>query len=172
MNKTTWILLGITAILFSGCTKKNQEPQTTGVELPPVFVQEAIAEKAVPIPEARNQFKAGDKVVLSGLIMGVPDPFVNERAVFILGDEGTLAPCDPGHCSVPWDTCCDPVDIRMKGTATIQVVDENKQPLHIGLKGVNQLNELSRVTVAGTVAANSTPDAFIVNADAIYVAVQ
>jgi len=107
--------------------------------------------------------------------MGTPSPFVEGRAVFVLGDEATITPCDAmaaDHCPKPWDACCDPADIRMKGTATIQVIDESGRPVKAGLKGVNGLSELSRVTVTGTVAPHSSQMAFIVNADAIHIGVR
>lgn len=134
-----------------------------------------IQSKPSATPKARNTFNAGEEVILTGLIMGVHHPFVEGRAAFVLGDEATLTPCDlkeSDKCKIPWDTCCDPAAIRMAGTATIQVVDENGKLLKTGLKGINGLSELSRVTISGKVASNSSPDAFIVNAEKIYIGVR
>ena len=52
------------------------------------------------------------------------------------------------------------------------MVGDDGKPLHTGLEGVNGLNNLSRVTVAGIVADNSSPEAFIVNASAIHIGVR
>ena len=93
----------------------------------------------------------------------------------MLGDEATLVPCDlkgDDHCPMPWDNCCDPSELKSAGTATIQVLDDNGKPARTGIKGVQGLKELSRVTVSGKVAKNSTPEAFIVNADAIHVGIR
>ncbi|QBG46032.1 hypothetical protein EGM51_00865 [Verrucomicrobia bacterium S94] len=162
-------------VLLAGCGKKDAVVQTAKADLPPVFVSEPIAGTPVPIPEARKA-EPGDEIVLTGLVMGVPNPFVEGRAVFVLGDEGTVTPCDAmgddDHCPTPWDACCDPAELKQAGTAAIQVVGENGRPVKTGLKGVSGLKELSRVTVSGTVAQNSTPDAFIVNASAIHVGVR
>lgn len=166
------LLAGV--LLLSGCGEKDASVQTLEVDIPDVFVSVPIPGKPVAIPEARKA-KPGDEVVLTGLIMGVPQPFVEGRAVFVLGDEGSLEPCDlkgDDHCPTPWDNCCDPSDVKQAGTVTIQVVDENGKPIRSGLKGVNGLAELSRVTVEGTVAANSSPEAFIVNASGIHVGVR
>ncbi len=158
-----------------GCEKQPDKRERLPDEIAPVFVTQVIASKPTPIPQARTQFKAGDSVTLTGLIMGVPDPFVEGRAAFVLGDEGTLTPCDlrdKDKCKTPWDLCCDPASVRQSGTATIQILDANGKPVRTGLKGVNDLKELSRVTVAGVVAANSSQDSFIVNATAIHIGVR
>lgn len=160
--------LALSLLLLVGCGKPAQEVESEQVAVPPVFVEQPITGTPVSIPKARTQFKAGDEVVLTGLVMGVPAPFVEGRAVFVLGDDGSMAPCTDG-CSMPWDACCDSESARMAGTATIQVVDENGKPLRLGLKGINGLSELSRVTVAGTVAPNASAQAFIVNASAIHI---
>ena len=172
--KKTWIAVIAGTALLLGCEKQTEEKQAA-VELPPIFVAQPIIAPPTPIPEARKQFKPGDTVILTGLIMGVPNPFVEGRAAFVLGDEATITPCDAiddDHCSMPWDACCDPAEIRMNGTATIQVVDENGRPLKTGLKGINGLRELSRVTVSGTVAPNSSELSFLVNADAVYIGIR
>ena len=166
-------LTGLT--LLAGCSKQEDKPQPPSVEIPPVFVITEIQGAPTAIPEARTSFAAGDEVILTGLIMGVNHPFVEGRAAFVLGDEATLTPCDlktSDKCKMPWDACCDPAAVRMAGTATIQVLDENGKLIRTGLKGINGLTELSRVTVAGTVAPNSTTEAFIVNARAIHIGVR
>ncbi|MDZ8119272.1 hypothetical protein [Pontiella agarivorans] len=159
-------------LLIAGCGKKDASVQVLEIEIPDVFVSEPIDGEPTAIPEARKA-KAGDKIVLSGLVMGVHHPFVEGRGVFVLGDDGTLEPCDAkgdDHCPTPWDACCDPAELKQAGTVTVQVLGDDGKPIRTGLKGVNGLAELSRVTVSGTVAENSSPAAFIVNAKAIHVA--
>lgn len=162
-------------VLMAGCSKEEQNTQTADVEVPAIFVTDPIPGTPVAITEARAQLKAGDEVVLTGLIMGVKHPFVEGRGVFVLGDEATLTPCDLIHadgCKTPWDVCCDPAEVRMTGTATVQVLGEDGKPIRTGLKGIEGLSELSRVTVQGVVAANSSPEAFIVNATALHIGVR
>jgi hypothetical protein len=174
MKTKTLLTLITSLILLASCGKQAEEPQLSTIELPPIFVSQPIESRPVPIPEART-LKPGEKVTLTGLVMGVARPFVDGRAVFVLGDEGTITPCDlkgDDHCSEPWDACCDPAQVRMAGTAAIQIVDELGKPLKTGLKGVNGLRELSRVTVTGSVAPYSSEAAFIVNADAIHIGVR
>lgn len=178
MKNRVSIILATVLALLSGCGKPAEIiNDAESAQLSSVFVEQ-ISGNPTPVPEARNTFKPGEKVVLTGLIMGVAHPFVEGRAVFVLGDEETITPCDDmddkadDHCETPWDACCDPADIRANGTVTIQILDDSGKPAHAGLKGVNGLNELSRVTVSGTVAKNSMPEAFIVNATSIHIGVR
>jgi len=183
-NRTTAMLIAV--CLLAGCADKKDgcsscsddhasgtTTQTTAAgPTPAVFVTEPPAGEPTPIPEARKQFKPGDELLLSGMVMGVKHPFVQGRAVFVLGDRGTLTPCnerDPDHCATPWDVCCDDPAAKAAGTATIQVLDDDGNVLARGLKGAGGLKELSRVIVAGKVAPNASEEAFIVNATAIHV---
>ncbi len=153
-----------------GCGPKTAE-QALSTRTPPQFVDMAPKGEATPIPEARN-LAPGAEVILKGCVMGVHEPFVKERALFILGDESTITPCNAmgdDHCPVPWDACCDPAAVRSAGTASIQLLGEDGKVLPIGLKGVGGLKELSKVTVAGSVAPGSSADAFIVTASAVFV---
>jgi hypothetical protein len=171
MKRYTIATLLTVGALLSACSKPT-EPQPQAVPVLDIFVAAEPTGKPTPIPEARNQFGPGDTVLLKGLVMGTKFPFVDGRAVFILGDEGTLTHCAAMHgdgCPTPWDTCCEPPDVRKAGTATIQVIGPDGRVLTTGLKGMNGLKELSQVTVAGTVAQGASADAFIVNATAIYI---
>jgi hypothetical protein len=153
--------------------KADSPPAGTPLDIPPVFVTEVPTGTVTPIPEARKALGPGEEVLLAGMVMGVKRPFVDDRALFVLGDRGTLTPCNArgdDHCPAPWDTCCDPPEARAAGTAAIQVLGKDGEVLPLGLKGVGGLKELSKVTVAGKVAESSTAEAFIVNATAIFVA--
>ena len=160
-----------------GCTNCDHEHPSgtaagTAAPAPAVFVAEPPTGEATPIPEARKKLKPGDEVLLSGMVMGLKEPFVESRAVFVLGDRGTLVPCNERHsdrCKTPWDNCCDDPAAKVAGTATIQVLDDNGKVLPQTLKGAIGLKELSRVVVAGKVAPNASEDAFVVNATAIHV---
>ena len=49
--------------------------------------------------------------------MGVKSPFVETRAVFVMGDEAALEVCQDA-CGSPWDNCCDtPEKIKAIGDA-------------------------------------------------------
>lgn len=122
------------------------------------------------VEDVKTAAKAGDKVVVRGRIGGSATPFVEGRAVFTIVGSGLKACSDkPGdQCKQPWDYCCDPPDVIAKHTATIQVLGSSNAPLKVGLKGQNNLKELSDVIVEGTVKYVKE-SVFIVNATAIYV---
>jgi hypothetical protein len=138
-----------------------------------VFVAVPRPDTVAPIPKIRKQVAPGDDIVLEAKVMGVMHPFVENRALFVVGDESIITSCDlisdDDHCKTPWDACCeDPGNLRA-GTATIQVIDENGQVLRHGLRGMNGLAELSRVRIAGSIAEGSNGDVMIINARAIEV---
>ncbi|MCW1915017.1 hypothetical protein OJ996_15630 [Luteolibacter sp. GHJ8] len=125
---------------------------------------------AQAIHTVRTTAKPGDTITISGKIMGNASPFVEGRAVFILGDPELLTSCDeiPGDkCDTPWDVCCEPAEEKKQGTATVQIVDAEGRPLKEGVKGVAGLDHLAKVTVTGKVAEGSSADLLVVNATAI-----
>jgi hypothetical protein len=165
------------ALSATGCgkapTSETSAPATTEAApaaLAAVFHPVAATSTVKPIPELRTQVSPGDSVVLEAKVMGTETPFVDNRALFVVGDEGTLTSCDlreDDHCKTPWDNCCDDPDALRAGTATIQVVDGEGNVLKHGIRGVNGLKELSRVRIEGVVAPQSTADALIINATGI-----
>ena len=160
--------------LLVGCGKQTEQQKAAPPAAPPAaFVTAEPAGTPTPIPEARTTVKPGDTVLLKGRVMGVHHPFVEGRAVFVLGDNDTITPCNErgdSQCSAPWDACCDPIAVRAAATATIQLLGDGGNVLPHGLKGVGGLKELSSVTVSGVVAPMSTPEALVINATAVYVA--
>lgn len=178
--KTMRNLMPVMMALFlaAGCGKDAEniapatEPAAVPAALAAVFA-EVTSEKALSaIPDLRRAAGPGDEVVLEAKVMGTREPFVDGRAVFVVGDEGTLTSCDMLHgdgCATPWDNCCDDPKALRAGTATIQLVDAEGKVLRHRIKGVFGLKELSRLRIAGVVAPNSTEDAFLVNATHIQV---
>jgi hypothetical protein len=130
---------------------------------------------AVSIVEARKAPVVGEMVAVTGKIMGREEPFVEGRAMVLLGDPATLVSCDlrPGDdCPTPWDNCCDDPDIIKNSIATIQVVTEDGGLLKEGLRGLGGIKELSSLVVTGTVAEGSGPENLVINATGIHVASQ
>jgi hypothetical protein len=174
--KNTWFLIAATALLASckesATTSSNPTATPTGVPSETLARVLAAAPAGAPmsIHEIRNSAQPGDTITVSGRIMGNSRPFVEGRAVFILGDPTILTPCNeiPGdECDTPWDACCDTPEQKKQGTATIQIVDAEGRVLKEAVEGVGGLEKLAHVTVAGTVAQGSSPDLLLINADAI-----
>lgn len=170
------IILGLLAATLVSCSEDKAstttKPSSTSPELAAVFV-DTIADEASPIHLARSTVQPGDVIVLKGQVMGALEPFVEGRAAFILGDREKLTPCNEmgadDHCPTPWDACCDTKEDFRVGTATIQVVGEDKRVLKEGLEGVGGLEKLSKVILKGRVAEQSGPDNLVINASAIQV---
>ncbi len=160
------VIAMMAAAALVGCGKKPESP-APATTVPAAFVSAKPAGEPTPIAKAR-EMKPGTEIVLSGQVMGVKEPFVKGLGVFIIGDPELIAVCTD-HCPTPWDACCDPIDVRVKATATIQLLGDNGAVLAQDIEGVGGLNKLSMVTVAGKVAQNSSAAAFVVNADAVYV---
>ncbi|QTN33182.1 hypothetical protein HZ994_12945 [Akkermansiaceae bacterium] len=176
--KTTITLSAILAALaFSAC-KESATTATSEQAIAPdpvlerFFTDEPIAD-ARQITAVRATVKPGDGITLTGLVMGRTKVFVDGRASFVLGDRTTLTPCsdmgEDDHCPTPWDACCDSKEDLLNGIASIQIVGEDGRVLSGNIKGTKGLKELSKVTVTGTVAEQSTADSLIVNATKIHV---
>ena len=168
-------LLLVTALLLWGCGDKKadnpeKKPTTAGTELPANLFVDKI-DGAVSIVEARK-LKPGDKVTVTGKVMGAEQVFVDGRAFLVLGDPTKMTSCDlkpDDPCRTPWDVCCDDEKDIKEGTLSVQVLDANGKILKTGLKGKSGLKELAFVTVVGTVSADSTADTMTINAEKISV---
>ena len=177
------IMMLAAMLVIAGCSSEVTPPEEAGgaaqTESATTDVLSKVVGKTVAttdnmaIPPVKKTAIPGQAVTLNGKVMGTMHPFVKNRAVMIIGDEATIVSCDmmgdDDHCQTPWDVCCEDKEKIQAGTATIQVVDENGQPVRAGLKGVGGLKELSKVRVSGVVDKGSSPGLLIVNAEAIEV---
>jgi hypothetical protein len=174
--KTIQICGVMSAVLLLAC--KEAEPgagELKSAELSPALRQvfETIPRgEAQEIHRLRTTAKEGDEVTVQGRIMGVESPFVDGRAICILGDPKILTPCNeiPGDsCETPWDVCCDSAEDKKIGTATLQIVDAEGRVLKQGLEGVCGMEKLGWVKVSGKVAAGSSVERLVIHATAIQV---
>jgi hypothetical protein len=170
--KSTHLLLAAFGLLAS--CKENAPTVTVAPSGPSESLSRVF--DATPEGEARaihlvrTEVKPGDVITIRGRIMGNSKPFVEGRAVFILGDPEVLTPCNeiPGdECETPWDTCCDSSEDKKRGIASVQVVDADGKVLKEGVEGVGGLEKLAWVTVTGSVADGSSVDLLLINAQAI-----
>jgi len=163
-----WIraVLAVAVAFAVLCSVGPSEAQQAGASLPPdLFVKEAPM-AAVAVGEARKAVQEGQTVVMRGRIGGLPQPFAEKHAIFVLSDL-RLLPCTDG-CTTAWDYCCTPKDQILANVATVQVVDGKGRPIKVGMKGINGLKPMSEVIVKGTVIKKSK-DLLMVNAHNIYV---
>lgn len=175
MKYTTLTLTVCSALALISCGEKKTtetgDTDTGSATLESIIVKTEPAD-AKSITEVRKAVEVGKEVTLAGKIMGRKDPFVEGRALLMLGDPAVITSCDlrPGDaCVTPWDVCCDDNEDITAATATIQVVDADGRPLKQGLKGVNGIKELSNLVITGTIAEGSNANNLLINATAIYV---
>lgn len=175
MKLTNLSLAAIAMLALHACKNEesasNAETKVPDPVLAAYFVSETLPD-AQSIHIARNTAKPGDTITLKGEVMGRDKVFVDGRAAFILGDPEKLTTCDkkPGdNCETPWDACCDTLEVKKIATASIQIVDEEGRAMARELRGVNDLKELSSVTLTGVVDQSSTEENFVINATQIHV---
>ncbi len=169
MKKTGMSIIMIAMAFVAGCGKESASDRTernaSHAVLPAELVVATLPGTPVSPFEARTTVKAGDKVLISGNIAGRKDPFVNDRAMFMLvGME--LAMCGEKcgtKCPTPWDLCCNTPDEIIKHAATIQLVDSTGTIVKASLAGHGGIKPGSKVTVSGVVE-QVDEHVFVVNA--------
>lgn len=170
-------LLSATLLLLAACKESQQttnaasgETSSADKTLLETVLNTAPKGEAKSIKNVKATAKAGDKVTLTGRIIGNKKPFVEGRAAFILADPSIITACSDkpdDACKTPWDACCDTPEDKKKAIATIQIVNAEGRVLKHGLEGNNGLANLAHVTVSGIVAGGSGGDVLIINATAI-----
>lgn len=151
-----------------GHDHKHDEKAPSHAGLDKSLVLAAAPAGAKEIVELKKTVKAGDEVVLRGVVGGRDKPFTDGRAQVMLMD-ATLKSCKdiPGDaCKTPWDYCCEN-DIPQKA-ATVQVVDAEGKLIKADLRGFGGLKPLSEVVVKGKVD-RAEPDNLVVNATGVFV---
>lgn len=113
--------------------------------------------------------KAGDEVVLRGVIGGRVDAMSTDSALFVLMDTGVHNACtaEDDHCATPWDYCCAQADEITANNATVQLVDESGAPIAIDLR-TKGIKPLDTVVVAGVVGPKPSADVLTVKATSIF----
>lgn len=176
MKQTTLLLTAISIFAFVSCEEKKAATTDDAAAQSKGPLSELVLKSAPDgakaISEVRKTAKEGDQIVISGKVMGRKDPFVDGRAILILGDPNKITSCDlieGDACRSPWDVCCDDPDVIKASTVTIQVMDDQGKLVKQGLKGLAGIKELSKLVVTGTVADGSNADNLLINATGIYV---
>lgn len=156
----------VMAVFISGIVGAQTKQSQSSAGLPSHLFVKALPDNPVDVGEARKTAQQGQEIVLRGRIGGLPTPFADNYAIFVLSDLRLLMCVE--KCPTPWDYCCTPREKILANVATVQVVDEKGKPLNVSIKGVNGLNPLSEVVVRGLVAKQDGKT-LIVNAQNIFV---
>ncbi len=147
------VLLGAVWLLV-GCGQPVSQPTlTTKTPAPKIdgtkFVLAEEPADAKTVDEVRETAKDGDDVVIVGRIGGDRDPWVADRAAFLIVDPSRI-PCSErknDSCKTPWDYCCE-TDLA-KSKATIKFVDDAGKTLANDARQLLNVKELQTVVVKG-----------------------
>ena len=183
MKPTHTILPLLAILLAAGCGQPSESSESSApakapemtAAIPEAFLsvlsQEVRATEAMSIVAIKQTAKEGDTITVEGKIMGTLHPFIDQRAVVMIGDESTITSCDlmaSDRCKTPWDACCDSQDVLTAGMAMVQIVDADGTVIPQGLKGVKGMKELSHLRVTGTVVTAGN-GALVINATGIQI---
>ena len=171
--KTSLLLAGLASlVVLNSC--KNEAHLTVVTPASPLesVLLTELPTDAISVADAFANPTPGTEVIVTGEVMGNEEPFIENRAMLVLGDPTQITPCNRNHddgCQTPWDVCCDDPDVIKKSIATIQILDEEGRPLKEGLKGLGGMQELTTLTVVGTVAEGSNDENLLITASGIHV---
>lgn len=166
------LLIGVFGVAAFLVLAQSENPaKQSKISLPQNLFAAQIPEGPVISPaEAKKTAKVGDIVTITGRVGGNREPFVTDRAVLtIVGDALPACSDNPDDaCKEPWDYCCETNEDIAAHSATVQVVDAKDRVLRTGLKGQNNIQELTELTIVGKVthAAGTT---LVIDATSIYV---
>jgi hypothetical protein len=135
-----------------------------------VFVAEA-PKDAKEVAAVKKSAKKGDTVVVKAKVGGRAEPFVKNRAIFMVADR-SLKSCDevPGDtCPRPWDYCCESSESKKANMATVQFTGADGKPLKVGAQAAGGLEPLRLVVIEGVVSEVDDKGTFVIDARKVFV---
>jgi hypothetical protein len=161
-------LLSIVASALLVANPPAQKPPAPAIPSE-AFVAEK-PEDAKPLAEVKKNAKEGDKVVFEAKIGGRPEPFVKNRAIFLVADR-SLKICgeEDTDCSSAAEPCCGSTETKNQKLLTVQFVGKDGKPLRVGAEGVRGLESRAKIVVEGTVAKVDDKGNVTVTATRIFV---
>ena len=176
MNKLTFFT--VLSLLITSC-ETDDHTKSTGksikaddsikANLPADFISQQTLGEAISVLEARKRNEANQLLVIQGFIGGMVEPFIQSRALFVLGDE-SIKTCDKikgDQCPTPWDACCEDRKKLIDGSVTVRVLDDQGQMLQGTLKNVMGIEAGKIIKVECIVDSQSMPSSMMVNAKRI-----
>ncbi|MSR40403.1 MAG: hypothetical protein EXS10_00655 [Phycisphaerales bacterium] len=156
----------LTAFLFALTLALSEPPAATPPSIPAAVFIEAMPKDAKSASWVKKNTKQGDTVVFEAKIGGRAEPFVKNRASFMVADRA-LKSCDEiegDTCGKPWDYCCESAESKKANMLMVQIVDASGKLLKCDANGVHGLAPLAVIVVEGVVASvddkgNCTVDA-------------
>tara|TARA_B100000161_G_C33557885_1_gene419114 strand:- start:94 stop:630 length:537 start_codon:yes stop_codon:yes gene_type:complete len=167
-----FVLKVILAFYLSSCTNdQNSQNKVILAEIPDSFKFSEDLGASISVCEFRDTNDTTKDYIVEGFIGGRKNPFAENRAIFILGDN-TLETCDEksdDSCPTPWDVCCEDRKKILSSTISVQVLDVDGSIIKGSLKGVSGIDSGKKIKVRGKLNTKSTAEAIILNAEAIQI---
>lgn len=162
-------------ITLSGCDDgtsaegSSGQPGTTASEsVSPSWLLADMPDGAKGVAELKTVAAENDSVVLIGRIGGSVNPLSPASPVFTVVDVAIPSCADnpEDRCGTPWDYCCEPRDLLVANSATIQLTDASGNPLVANPAAV--LSPLDEIVVIGTVAPRPNSEVLVIKAIGIH----
>jgi len=163
------------ALTLAACSQEDAPTadgtpaQATTAQLPAGVMLEQAPANAMPVAQVKASAAEGDAVTVVGRIGGRRQPMTQGRAAFIIMDNNVPSCADnpDDNCPTPWDYCCETPDTIAANSASIQIVDDQGNPIAIDLAAAG-FSPLDEVVVVGTVAERPSDAVLIIKATNIY----
>ncbi|MHC4990810.1 MAG: hypothetical protein ACYTGC_07490 [Planctomycetota bacterium] len=163
-------LLLMTTVL-AACGNASTPTDDAGAQAAPGGATWLLADMpagAVPVAQAKQPAREGDQIVVRGRIGGRPDPMSRDVAMFVMMDPALPSCRERGDgCRKPWDYCCETTETITANSATVQLVDDARDPMAIDL-GTHGFEPLDEVVVVGTVGPRPDEAMLVINAEKIH----
>ena len=176
--RTLNTLIIVSAILV-GCDPQNSEVESRTLDTSQTKEKKSSSLEgllatseptdALSIRTLKSDDNIDKEVVVIGRIGGRVEPFVENRAMFMMADlELEMCTAEGDHCETPWDACCETPENIIASAITVQVKDKNGNLIKEDLRALTGLKSLAKITVQGKVAEQSE-QVVVLDAKSIFV---
>lgn len=136
--------------------------------LPASLLAAKAPEGAVRVVKAREKAKAGELIVLRGLIGGRMVSLTPKTAIAVLADEKAVAPCSANPndaCKTPWDYCCEKPSTRTEHALAVELRSADGKVL--ATPSLPDLRLLDEVDVVGKLSKDEHGN-FVLAAEGVF----
>ncbi len=161
----------LTSFLFALSLAIAEPPVAPPPSIPAAVFVETMPKDAKSVAVVKKNAKKGEKVVMEAKIGGRGEPFLKNRAAFMVADT-SLKSCNEiegDTCPKPWDYCCETSDSKKTNMLIVQIVDAEGKLLKCDANGVHGLAPLRTIVVEGVVASVDDKGNCTINATQIWV---
>jgi hypothetical protein len=159
------VVIGL-LLATAGCGSQAVDPQVLAER--ERFLLTTEPPGAASVLDTRETLAAPAEVVLVGQIGGLPNPWTEGRAMFVIADPTILAELEDHECGEGCPHCAKhKQDQALNGLARIQFLDASGQPLPIDARRLFELQVDQTVVVCGQAHVDAL-GCLVVSASGIY----